>query len=110
MKGEKVVIERPYVVGQDGHNNVITDTLLIDLENVLVAPQEGGELSGSIRPNGVMVRYTLYFPKTYQEPLEGCRIRIRGQWLKVIGSPDVFNPDLCPTDWNRVVYVGDTHG
>lgn len=110
MRGERVVIERSHVVGQDAHHNAVFDTVLDELDNVLVAPQEGNELSGSTRPSGIYIRYTLYFPKTYLKSLEGCRIRIRGEWLNVIGAPDYFDPDQCPTDWNRVVYVGVTHG
>lgn len=108
MRGELILIKTPVEIGRDEHNNPVYSMETESLDNVLVAPQEAEVLGGSTRPEGMYVKYTLYFPKVYTGDLEKALVCVRGQWLEVIGDPDIWDP--CPTDWNRVVYVGGTHG
>lgn len=110
MRGETVQYKTPEVQGYDGHNNAVVEMVQGEIDNVLVAPQEGESVGGSNRPHAYYLRYTLYFPKTFDKNLEGGQVCVRGEWLDVIGSPDYWNPETCPTDWNRTVYVGVTHG
>lgn len=110
MIGEQVIVKLPSEVGRDEHNNPVISMEPKECENVLVAPTESEVIGGSTRPEGAYVRYSLCFPKTWTESLEGCLICVRGEWLDVIGAPDYYDPKVCPTDWNRMVYVGVTHG
>lgn len=110
MRGETVIVKTPFEVGRDEHNNPILDMATEQVENVLIAPQEGELVGGSTRPFSHYLRYTLYFPKEFQGDLEGGMVCVRGSWFDVVGSPDYWDPEVCPTDWNRTVYVGVTHG
>lgn len=110
MQGETVIVKQVYEYISDAHNNQVPRYQELEVENVLVAPQQSDSLIDSTRPHGWYVKYTLYFPKTWQEPLEGSRIQVRGQWFDVLGDPDCFDLDDCPTSWNRVVNVGVAHG
>ena len=42
--------------------------------------------------------------------LDGLRVRVRGEWLAVIGSPRPYDAAACPTAWNMQVKVGCAHG
>lgn len=110
MTGETVTITQRSEVGRDGFNNPIFEDTETDVENVLVAPATGDDVIESVRPEGSEVKYTLYFPKTFVGKLENERVKVRGDWLDVIGCPDCFDLNNCPTDWNMVVKVGVFHG
>lgn len=106
---ETVKVKRYVTVGLDPNRAPVTEPEEEAVSNVLVAPGTLADL-GEDRPEGVEVNYTLYFPKTYTAPLEGCEIFVRGEWIPVIGHPDSYDAGFCPTSWNRVVSVGRTHG
>lgn len=110
MRGETVLIKTPQKVGVDDHNNAILDMVTSEVENVLIAPQEGELVGGSTRPFSHYLMYTLYFPKEFSGDLENGLVCVRGKWLEVIGAPDYWDPEVCPTDWNMTVYVGVAHG
>lgn len=110
MRGETVIVETKSLAGRDSFNAPLYSTEQAEVENVLCAPTVSDDVIDSNRPDGAEVKYTLYFPKTFDGSLEGCRVNVRGQWLSVIGSPDHFDLKTCPTDWWMVVKVGAIHG
>lgn len=108
LKGEDVIVRTYEETGRDPYGASIKKPKEETIENVLVAPGPREDL-GEDRPEGVMVRYTLYFPKTFSgSSLEGAEICVRGEWLAAIGHPDRFSP--CPTSWDMVCEVGGSHG
>lgn len=110
LRGETVQVKTFEESGVDAYNAATTVETVQTVENVLVAPQTGENL-GEDRPNGVLSAYTLYFPKAYSgPPLANAEVLVRGDWHKVVGHPDTFDPSLCPTDWNMVVEVEVAHG
>lgn len=111
MKGETVVVSTRVQSGKDMFGNAIYELDSLEVDNVLVAPGEVDDVIESTRPEGSEIHYTLYFPKTFEWlGLENAEIEVRGESFKVIGRPNYWNPDVCPTDWNMVVKVGTTHG
>lgn len=110
MKGESVQVKRFEATGSDPFGAPIVTEHVDDVDNVLVAPGAVADLFESNRPDGVVVRYTLYFPKTFDASLEGCQVNVRGRWLNVVGDPDHYPADLTPGDWWMVVEVTDTDG
>lgn len=110
MIGETVVVLDRKQVGVDGFNNPIWEDEPVNVANVLVAPVDGEDNIATTRPEGTRVRYTLYFPKTFEDELEGLKIIVRGEQLRVIGKPDHYDPVNCPTKWWQVVKVGVLHG
>lgn len=107
MRGEGIVVLRPATTSTDPYNAPVTEWVREPVSNVLVAPGSLSDL-GAERPEGVEVRYTLCLPKTFEGPLEGCKVEVRGEVLDVVGHPDRFDP--CPTEWDMVCEIGGTHG
>lgn len=107
--GETVTVRRHFEVSQDEYGAPVTESEETQVPNVLVAPGARADL-GEERPEGVEINFTLYFPKTYEESLEGTDVEVRGDWYRVVGVPDTFDAGFCPTEWNRVAEVTATHG
>lgn len=107
MRGEAVVVETHRTVGSDAYGSPIAEPSLEEVADVLVSPGALADL-GEDRPEGVRIRYTLYFPKGYEGDLEGARVNVRGRWLYVIGRPDRYLQ--APTRWDMQVDVGDSDG
>lgn len=110
MKGEIVTVATRQPNGKDALGNIVYEDVTTEVENVLVAPGAVDDIIGSIRPEGSEIHYTLYFPKSFSGDLENAGITVRGESLKVVGKPDCFDLENCPTSWNMVVKVGTTHG
>lgn len=105
-----MTVLRKVEVGKDRFNNPIEEDQQDLVGNVLVAPGELADNIDSVRPNGTYATYTLMFPKTYKGELENCDVMVRGGRYAVIGHPDRFADENCPTEWNMTVRVGATHG
>lgn len=105
MKGEIVYIELVSQTGENDYGEPVSETEELAVDNVLCAPRDGGNASEDIRANGVNIKYTLYFPKTFDSSikLDNLRIKVRGEWVKVIGAPRPFDDAACPTYWNMTV-------
>ena len=110
LTGETVVVAKRTETGRDEFNNPTFSDEETAVDNVLVAPGEAADVIESVRPEGVEVNYTLYFPKTFTGDLECEKVKVRGEWLDVIGHPDRYADEVCPTDWNMVVMAGAVHG
>lgn len=110
LTGETVVVTNRTETGRDEFNNPVFTDVEEPVDNVLVAPGAAADVVDTVRPEGAEVNYTLYFPKTFTAKLECEKVQVRGEWLDVIGHPDRYSDDVCPTDWNMVVTVGVIHG
>jgi hypothetical protein len=108
--GETVIVEFKTPNGTDSHNNPTYDTQGIAVDYVLVAPGSLSDIREPNRPDGHLVRYTLYFPKTFGLKLEGTRINVRDDWCAVIGSPAHYDHALTPGAWSMVVEVEKADG
>ena len=105
FKGETVVIEHVKQKEIDPFGVPVYETSYEDVSNVLVAPAAGSDAIETERPNGDNVQATLYFPKNYQGgTLRNKRIKVRGEWFKVVGVPLPYTE--TPGDWNMSVNVG----
>ena len=112
IRGETVTVNRPYENGTDRFNNVVYGMTGESVTDVLIAPGSTDLLDAS-RPEGVQVSYSLHFPKTYTESLEGCSVTLPAPWYgtyKVIGDPKPYMDVNTPTRWNRPVEVEAAHG
>lgn len=119
ITGETVTVIREVEVGRDGYNKPITEEQLEDVDNVLVQPGSRedvaggvsyGTARGSIRTDGTRVKYTLHFPKTFDKDLRLCDIVVRGTRCHVIGEPDHYILENCPTQWWMPCEVTAVHG
>ena len=112
IRGVQVTVNRPSAETRDEYNNAVFAYTPETVDNVLVAPGATDLLAAS-RPEGVQVAYTLHFPKTYTETLEGCTVTLPAPWsgtYRVLGDPKPYIGANTPTDWNRPVEVKAAHG
>ena len=58
---------------------------------------------GAERPDGATVAMTFHFPKGYAASLKGCRVSFGGRDYPVIGDPQPFPSENCPTPWAMAV-------
>lgn len=79
------------------------------LENCVIVPTDGSEITENTRPDGFKVMATLHLPKTYTKSMQGAEVLFQGVWLTVAGDNFAY-PDNCPTEWNRRVTLGVKHG
>lgn len=110
MKGETVTVKTFGKEGTDPFGAPIKSEATKTVENVLVQPGACSDVEASNRPDGVSVKYTLHFPKTFDQDLEGAEVEVRGIWLKVIGRPDHYTAGNTPTAWWMPVEVGTVNG
>lgn len=112
MRGEVVEVKTFEVTGTDPFGAPIATESVVTVDNVLVAPGACSDEFESNRPSGVRVAYTLFFPKTFKDDLDGAHVRVRGRdpWLPVIGHPDHHTASHIPGNWWMQVEVGAVDG
>jgi hypothetical protein len=109
MIGEKVAVSRPVrEMDESKHEKVSWEREEVD--DVLVAPGATADVAEGIRRDGTSVAYVLHFPKTYDKPLRGCKVEVRGEELDVVGDPRHGTPENVPTQWWYKANVGRTDG
>lgn len=110
ISGESVTV-RTFAGGEaDPFGDVAQVETDMTVENVLIQPGATSDVVGTNRPEGVMVKYTLHFPKAYNVKLKGAHVCVRGEWLEVVGDPAWYTPENCPTEWNYPVEVSAING
>ena len=113
MKGISVTVLRPSAATLDRFGNEVPgEPTRETVADVLIGPGATSDLEAS-RPEGVQVAYTLHFPKSYTDSLEGCEIELPAPWqgvYRVIGNPGRYMDANTPTRWNMPVEVEAAHG
>ena len=109
IAGETVTVRTP-TIGYDEHMEVVESWGERPVSNVVVTPGATSDVLDSTRPDGTRVAFTLGFPKTFTEPLRGCRVLVRGIECAVIGDPQPHTPDNVPGAWNYTAEVARVDG
>ena len=106
--GETVEIIRFEADGYDGFGNPIKRELEPEpVTGVLVAIGGQSEPSENIRPDGVKVAYTLYFPKSFTGEVDNCECNVRGHRCRFVGHSDRWP---SPNPWNMASEVENVEG
>lgn len=107
LAGETVTLATRTANGTDaGNNPVWRDDPPEQVGNVLIAPGDQSNATGSVRPDGIRVDYTLHFPRTWEfRSLRGATVLIDGRTYRVVGDPRPYRSGLTPTRWNLAVKV-----
>ena len=122
MLGETVAVLTRRKTGEDEMGEPVYEWDSERVENVLVRPLSGSDLTDPLRPDGIRVSYSLAFPKAWtagKAPgflahrrvalvARGMDERDADAALRVSGSPDRTEP--CPTAWDTTAEVGRTDG
>ena len=109
IAGETVTVRTP-TVGYDEHMEEVVTWQEATVENVVVTPGATSDVLDSTRPDGTRVAFTLGFPKTFAEPLRGCRVLVRGIECAVIGDPQPYAAENVPGAWNYTCGVARVDG
>lgn len=99
MTGETVVVSTRTRTGVDPGGDEVWETTSESVDDVLVAPGSQSNAVDNVRPDGVEVALTLYFPRSYAGVgLRGATVTVRGKDYRVIGDPvrwpDVFGHEV----------------
>lgn len=114
MIGETIEVLRKTQKGTDSMGEPTYEWVSEQVQNCLVRPLQGADLTDALRPDGVRVSYVVAFPKSYtgRSTLRGCKVafpaRSNTEPLWVSGSPDITSP--CPTEWDTTAEVGRVDG
>lgn len=109
--GESVTVLSRQKTGVDALNSPVYGWVSEgDVENVLVAPGSTADVTGSIRPDGVEVVFTLHWPRTDSRSLKGKRVTVRGTNYSVVGDPQAYTGANTPGLWDRPVEVSEVTG
>ncbi|MBD8218204.1 hypothetical protein IFU40_06100 [Microbacterium sp. CFBP 13617] len=109
IRGERVIVQRAVEVGKNSRNEPRLEWRDEPVDNVLCIPGPLADVTDAMRPRGVRVEWSLYWPKTYTQSLAGCRVIIRGgEPLNIVGDPQSYMG--APTRWNRPSEAGRTDG
>lgn len=98
LTGETVTVISK-TIGYDENMDVVETTQQTQVDNVLVAPGSTADVTDTTRPYGTRASFTLGFPKTFNQPLRGCSVEVRGNTYQVIGDPHPNTESNCPTQW-----------
>ena len=112
ISGVEVVVKTPTEGSPDRFGNATYAFTSQTVADVLVSPGATQELEAS-RPEGVAVAYTLHFPKSFTDTLEGCIVTLPAPWAgdyRVIGDPRPYIGADTPTRWHLPVEVEAAHG
>lgn len=113
IKGRTITVLRPSATTTSRFGNEIPSAITSkQVANVLIVQGSTADLDAS-RPEGVRVAFSLHFPKSYTESLEGCSVVLPDEYsgtYKVVGTPKPYMVENTPTSWNRVCEVEAAHG
>lgn len=112
ISGTAVTVRTPTDGGTDRLGNPTRTWTTATVDNVLVVPGATLDLEAG-RPEGVSIAYTLHFPKSFTDSLEGCEVVLPAPWsgtYRVVGNPTPYMDVNTPTQWNRPVEVEAAHG
>lgn len=108
MRGATVTVLRPSAPTRDAYGRLVPGTPTpTDVADVLYAPAQTADFTDdddATFKGGDGMSEVFHFPKTWGESLAGCSIRTPdGAEWDVVGDPQPYMADNCPTRWNRKV-------
>lgn len=90
---------------RDAFNRPITESVPIDIENVLIEPLSETEVLDLLNLTGRKAVYRLHIPKGDAHVWTDCRVDFFGKSWHVIGDVLEFQEELVPLSWNKRIRV-----
>lgn len=91
--------------GTDSFNAPVYSETMVEVANVLVAPESSSEVPDRTDLASKKLRYTLGIPKGDNHTWEGSRVEFFGESFTVITKPVQGIDEIIPLHWNRKVTV-----
>lgn len=103
----RTILVRPCVYGgKDRYGNTIVEHgEPVEIDDVLIAPEDPASDIEDGRPYGVQVSATLYVPMGIDVAFRKALIEIDGVDFDVVGDPMPYPPEITPGGRNLVVKV-----
>lgn len=108
IKTETVTVQRK-TVAYDELGEIESEETVSEDVQCIVEPGSSSDLDAT-RPNGVLVSFTVHFPKAYKASLRGALLVLRGETYSVVGNPQGYTEANTPGLFNRTVEVSATDG
>lgn len=116
MIGENVTVIGSTTTGTDRYGDPVSTPTETSVSDVLVTPGATADLDAT-RPEGTSVVFTLHFPKTFDAPLKGRKVRLDDRvtaddtaTYAVVGDPKHYTLGNTPTRWWMPVEVEAVNG
>lgn len=112
IAGETVSVRLRTSSGRDRLGNLVESYAdPADVGDVVVAPATpaDGDIDAD-RPDAMLSRLTLHFPRGYAHDLRGALVYVRGRRYRVVGSPQPYTESNVPGPWTMPVVVERTDG
>ena len=109
MRGATVTVLRPKAAVRDAYGRLVKAQQPDEepVDGVLFAPAQTADFTeddDSTFKGGDGMSEVFHFPKTWEGSLAGCRLRTPdGLEWDVVGDPQAYMAENCPTRWNRKV-------
>lgn len=105
LKGITVKLHERVEVGKDDFNHPIYEEIIVDVENVLVAPGASNEIVTSTDLVGKKSVFTLGIPKGDTHEWEGNVVEFFGKKYKAFGPVIEGIEEMIPLQWHKKVTV-----
>lgn len=105
LRGMTVKLYEKRKIGTDGFNQPIFEETPVDVDNVLVSPEETSNVSTGQDLHGKKEVYILGIPKKDTHEWRDRRVEFFGRVFNTVGVPKEGIEDLIPLEWNKTVRV-----
>ena len=105
MKGSTVQIEVLTQIGEDGFNEPIFETQLVDVDDVLVGSPSTDDITQALQLYGKKIDYVLGIPKGDTHDWVDAVVHIFGDKYRTVGFPMTGEQANIPLRWGKNVKV-----
>ena len=105
MKGITVTLYERILTGYDPFGSPEYSEVPVKVDNVLVAPASGEDITEQLQLYGKHAVYTLGIPKGDTHEWKDSKISFFGQDFRSFGMPLEGIEELIPLSWNKKVQV-----
>lgn len=107
LRGITIILHTFVETGRDPFNAPVMSEVDVEVENVIVAPEEraGEVVFSSTDLSSRRATYLLGVPKGDANHWENNEVEFFGRRWKVIGLPTEGIEDMIPLSWNKIVRV-----
>lgn len=105
IQGIPVLLIDREQIGTDALNAPIWEERSVTVDNVLVFPDDTGDITQDTNLRGKHSRYTLCIPKEDAHNWENREVEFFDHRWKTVGFPEEWISGLVPLGWNRRVTV-----
>lgn len=105
IRGITVILHEKAKIGEDEFNNPVFEEILVEVENVLVAPASSTDIAESMDLYGKKAVYNIAIPKGDNNNWEDTVVEFFGEKWRTFGFQVEGIEDMIPLYWNKTIKV-----